>query len=126
MEKKYIFCYPPSTFYHLPMLPKPKRLNKKDFEGIRPKVFFRCDLFDVAQAPSLSRKYACIITKKRVKTAIARNTLKRKILTAVREKEKENPKQNKNLLIFYVKAIPKETSYILLQEEIKKVFDTLH
>ncbi len=108
------------------MLPKSKRLNKEDFKGVRPKVFFRCEFFDVASTPSLHTKYACVITKKRVKTAVARNTLKRKTLTAIWELENKNPSQSNHHFIFYIKAIPKETPYALLQEEIKKVFDTLH
>ncbi len=108
------------------MLPKSKRLNKEDFKRARPKVFFRGDVFDASLFLSPIRKYACVITKKRVKTAVARNMLKRKVLTAVREMHQETTKQEKDYIIFYIKAIPKETSYTLIKEEIRKAFDTLH
>lgn len=105
------------------MLPKKERLTKEDFKDIHPKVFFRGMLFDAASTPSSSLpKFACVISKKKIKTAVGRNSIKRKVLTAIREVA---PKKQHSV-IFYIKAIPKETSYSQIKEEISKAFDTLH
>ena len=106
------------------MLPKSLRLTKEDFKKGHPKVFFRGDFLEAAYIPSTTRKFACVITKKRVKTAVARNTLKRKVFTAVNQLRKTTT--NTGFIILYLKAISKETPYLHLKEEIKKVFATLH
>ena len=104
------------------MLQKKKRLTKEDFKVIKPKIFFRGVLFDVAFAPSLDQKFACVISKKKIKTSVSRNSIKRKVLSVINEL---NP-QKKGFFIFYIKTIPKTTSYALVKEEISKAFDTLH
>ena len=108
------------------MLPKSERLTQEDFKGVRPKVFFRGGLFEVSYIPSQSQKFACVITKKRVKTAVARNTLKRKVFSAIKNNKGDLEKKKKGMLIFYLKVIPKDTPYLHLEEEIRKAFATLH
>lgn len=104
------------------MLPKPERLTKEDFQGSRPRVFFRGELFEVAYTSHLSQKFACVIAKKRVKTAVARNSIKRKLFSLLETIKPEK----QGFFIFYIKAIPKETTSSQLKEEILKAFATLH
>ncbi len=106
------------------MLPKSERLTQEDFKVIRPKVFFRGVLFEAACAPSSVLKFACVISKKKIKTAIGRNTIKRKVLTAVREVKQTTAIKNM-YIVFYIKAIPNETQYTTIKEEIIKAFATL-
>lgn len=110
------------------MLPKSERLSKDDFISIHPKVFFRGEYFDVASTPSLQRKFACVISKKRIKTAIARNKVKRHIFNAVQEIFSQNaslPKEKQQHIIFYPKPTAKNIDYQTLYKEISKVFATL-
>lgn len=105
------------------MLPKSERLNKDDFINIHPKVVFRGDYFDVASTPSLHQKFACVISKKRIKTAIARNKVKRRIFNGI--KETFFKKEKHYHIIFYPKPIAQDTDYQTLYKEISKVFATL-
>lgn len=108
------------------MLPKSKRLKQEDFKGVRPKVFFRGDLLEAAYIPSSLQKFACVITKKRVKTAVARNTLKRKVFAAVRSLTTNQSINKTGFMVFYLKAISQDTPYQKIEEEIRKAFATLH
>ena len=106
------------------MLPTSKRLTKKDFIGIRPKVFFRGEFFDVAILPTLvesKNKCACVISKKTIKRAVDRNLVKRRVFSIM---------ESVHLLrdgayIIYPKTISLTTTYSHLAEEIKKAFATL-
>ena len=103
------------------MLPKSERLTKQDFEGNRPKVFFRGNFFDVAIIPTDTQKFACVISKKKVKRAVTRNLIKRRILSAV----KENKPEKKGHFIFYIKSNAEGVAYSIIKEEISLAFATL-
>lgn len=104
------------------MPPKSKRFTKKDFLGIRPKVFFRGLYIDIAYISDQNQKVTCIISKKTLKTAVERNTVKRRIMNGLQTITL--PSQYS--YIFYPKKTSHEISYSLLIEEIKKAFATLH
>jgi ribonuclease P protein component len=104
------------------MPPKTKRFTKEDFSGIRPKVFFRGTLLDIAYIPLSSQKFACVISKKTLKTAVERNMVKRRILNGLRTLT--IPTQHS--FIFYPKKTSYTAPYALLIEEIKQAFTTLH
>lgn len=110
------------------MLPKSERLSKDDFINIHPKVFFRGEYFDVASTPSLQQKFACVISKKRIKKAVARNKVKRRIFNALQEITSQNTslaKEKQQHIIFYPKPTAQATDYQNLHKEISKVFATL-
>ena len=105
------------------MLPKPERLTKSDFVGLRPRMFVRGTFVDVAgisTQESLSR-FACVIAKKRIKRAVDRNTVKRKIYHIL---QKNKPKKS-HYIIIYPKINCLTSSYSHIEAEIKKAFDTL-
>ncbi len=104
------------------MLPKAKRLTKEDFNGTRPKVFFRHELLDIAQIPHISQKFACVVSKKTCKRAVDRNIIKRRVYTVLQS----IIIQQKNSFILYPKRISLTTPYSHLDKEIKKAFATLH
>ncbi|MEN9881174.1 MAG: Ribonuclease [Candidatus Parcubacteria bacterium] len=104
------------------MLPKMKRLTKEDFKGARPKVFFRGVICDIAHIESENQKFACVISKKKIKKAAARNAIKRKVYHSL---EAIQP-QVKGLFIIYPKSIPKITPYSHIHDEIMRAFATLH
>lgn len=105
------------------MLPKSERLTKKDFIGVRPKVFFRGTLFDVAILPSLlaKKRFACVIAKKTLKRAVDRNRSKRRIYAIV----KKIPLTKDYALILYPKKGIEASSYQDLLLEIQTSFATL-
>lgn len=103
------------------MLPKSERLTKEDFKNIRPKVFFRGVCFDVASVPSPHFKCACVISKKKVKTAVERNKIKRRIFNFISRNSLAKP----YMLIFYIKNQASLTDYESLKKEILQAFDTL-
>lgn len=108
------------------MLPKSERLTKEDFARNRPKVFFRCELFDIASFPSPALRFACVIAKKTLKKSVERNSVKRKIMSAIQEILTEDNAIKKQALVFYPKKISYTASYALLVDEIKKAFISLH
>lgn len=111
-----------STFHFLFMLPKSKRFTKEDFQGKRPKVFFRSELFDVAALTLPTQKFACITSKKTLKRAVDRNLIKRRIFNII---QKLRPETSYSV-IFYPKKGSPTIPHTLLHEEIKRAFDTLH
>ncbi len=104
------------------MPPKNKRFTKEDFLKARPKVFFRGALVDIAYVQLPTQKFACVISKKTLKTAVVRNSVKRKIMNCL--STIEIPTQHS--FVIYPKKTTKDTPYSLLDEEIKKAFATLH
>jgi RNase P protein component len=104
------------------MPPKTKRFTKEDFSGIRPKVFFRGTVLDVAYCIFPTQKYACVISKKTLKRAVERNWVKRRVMNGLHSctipKEKS--------FVFYPKKTSYTVPYSLLIEEIKQAFATLH
>lgn len=103
------------------MLPKSGRFTKKDFIGVRPKVIFRGTYTDVSLVENGVQKFACVISKKRIKKAVDRNKAKRKIYTAI---QTLHPTIGKSL-IFYPKQTTITAKQTLLIEEVQKVFATL-
>lgn len=104
------------------MLPKSKRFTKEDFQGKRPKVFFRCELFDIAAVTLSTQKCACVTAKKTFKRAVDRNLIKRRIFSAI----KDITLPPTHSFVFYPKKGSITTPYILLDSEIKKAFATLY
>jgi ribonuclease P protein component len=104
------------------MLPKSERLIKSDFIGLRPKVTFRGTYVDIGIQKSQISKFSCIISKKRIKKAVERNRVRRKIYSIL---EEVKPKTS-----FFVLIYPKQTvisgTYTKIKEEISHAFDTLH
>jgi ribonuclease P protein component len=108
------------------MLPKKERLTKVDFVGLRPRIIVRGTFVDIAVSkmvsdPPLSR-FACVIAKKKVKRAVDRNRIKRKIYHILQQ---ENPK-SPYLVIVYPKPTALSASQLLIKDEIITAFATLH
>lgn len=103
------------------MLPKSERLTKSDFVGLRPRIIFRGTFVDIAISPAPRSRFACVIAKKRIKKAVDRNTVKRKIYHIIREIK---PKSS-NLVIIYPKVTALQSSYAHMKEEIGSAFATL-
>lgn len=103
------------------MLPKKKRLTKEDFKKTRLQVFFRGNVLDVARGPSQEQKFACVISKKKIATAVGRNTVKRKVYHAL----KQVPSHLQGIFIIYPKSIPKNTPFSAISDEIIRAFATL-
>lgn len=104
------------------MLSKKKRFTKEDFEGKRPKVFFRSEIFDIAALTLTTQKFACVTSKKTLKRAVDRNLIKRRIFSVIQE---ISPSFEYSL-VFYPKKSSPTLPYSQLREEIQKAFDTLH
>lgn len=110
------------------MLPKSERLTKDDFVNTYPKVFFRSEYFDVTSISSLQQKFACVISKKRIKKAVTRNKVKRRIFNSIKElllQKTLSIEHKKQYIVFYPKPITQKTDYHVLYKEISKVFATL-
>lgn len=103
------------------MLPKSKRLTTKDFNGLRAKMVFRGTYVDVAVSPSLATRFACVISKKRVKKAVDRNTIRRKIYHILSSVVVASP----HFIIVYPKQNVLSGSFTEIQKEILEVFATL-
>lgn len=103
------------------MLPKSQRLTKEDFKGLRPKVFFRGELFDIGYIPGETKKFACVIAKKTLSKAVDRNLIKRRIMECLQEVNPSKPYS----FVIYPKKISLSTSYQQLHKEIIKAFATL-
>jgi ribonuclease P protein component len=104
------------------MLPKSKRFTKEDFQGKRPKVFFRSDILDIAGLTLPSQKFACVTSKKTLRRAVDRNLIKRRIFGVVSEVSKPTDVS----FVFYPKKGSSTIPYSQLREEIQKAFATLH
>lgn len=103
------------------MIPKSLRLTKSDFNTLQTKVIFRGDLFDIAIAKNKEKKFACVISKKRIKKAVDRNKVRRRIYSSIQELQPNIPYG----VIIYPKAKSLESPYSQIQEEIRSVFATL-
>lgn len=103
------------------MLPQAKRLTAHDFVGIRPRIIFRGNYVDVAVVESSSTKFACVVAKKRIKRAVDRNKVKRKVYHAL-----HNSILKKNrFIILYPKQTVISAPFLEIKKEIEQVFDTL-
>lgn len=104
------------------MLPKSERLTKSDFVGMRPRIVFRGTFLDIAvvKTEKISR-FACVIAKKRIKRAVDRNTVKRKIYHIIREIKPKTP----YLVVVYPKITALHANKENIKEEISTGFATL-
>lgn len=103
------------------MIPKSKRLNKNDFTSLSRRNIIRTNLFDLGYLSSLNNKVTCIISKKTIKKAVDRNKIKRKFYNAYSENKIKTP----YIIIFYPKKESLHTPYLVLKEEISKIFDRI-
>jgi ribonuclease P protein component len=103
------------------MFPKTQRFTKEDFSGVRLKVFFRGILLDIAYCTLPTQKYACVISKKTLKTAVQRNLVKRRIMNGLQTCTIPEGKS----FVFYPKKTSYTAEYSLLIEEIQQAFATL-
>lgn len=102
------------------MLPKSKRLTGKDFTGLKTRIVYRGSCFDVATSSHFETKYACIVSKKRIKRAVDRNKAKRKVYEALR-----NIEHTPSYVIIYPTKSILTTPILALKEELQKAFATL-
>lgn len=103
------------------MLPKSERLTKFDFIGLRPRTIFRGTFVDIAVSGSKTSRFACVVAKKRIKRAVDRNKIKRKIYHIIRETKPKTP----HLVIIYPKITTLNSNYSHIKEEISRAFATL-
>ncbi|MCF7843974.1 ribonuclease P protein component [Candidatus Gracilibacteria bacterium] len=103
------------------MLPKPERLTKSDFVGLRPRTVFRGTFVDIAVSSAPKSRFACVITKKRIKRAVDRNNVKRKIYHIIRDVKPKSP----HLVILYPKITTLKSNYSHIKEEITQAFATI-
>lgn len=104
------------------MLPKSERFTKEDFQGVRPKVFFRDTVIDIAKVSLPTQKIACVISKKTLKRAVDRNYAKRRVYTIIGTL----PLPPKDSFVFYLKKDSISIPYSRLEEIITQAFATLH
>ena len=105
------------------MLPKAERLTKVDFIALRPRIIVRGTFVDIAvvKVEETTSRFACVIAKKRVKRAVDRNLIKRKIYHILHEIKPKSP----HLVIVYPKANCLTSSQKNIKEEISSAFATL-
>lgn len=103
------------------MLPKPKRLNSADFLNLNTKNVFRGFYVDISICSAQKTKFACIISKKKIKKAVDRNRTKRRVYSII---ENLNLKDNYSVVI-YPKPTALSGEYNLIKSEINEVFDKL-
>lgn len=103
------------------MLPKSKRITTQDFKGKKTRLVYRGAFFDLSLSPAEATKFACIISKKRIKRAVDRNQVRRRIYTSL---QGVTPTQPAYIFIYPTKNAlhaPKKA----ISEEINKAFATL-
>jgi ribonuclease P protein component len=103
------------------MLPKSKRITAQDFKGKKTRLAYRGAFFDISVSPAESTKFACIISKKRIKKAVDRNSVKRKIYTSLGGISTKQP----FFAFIYPTKNALHVSYKEIEEEINKAFATL-
>lgn len=103
------------------MISKSKRLKRDDFQGLNKRKIIRGVLFDVSYIPAKESHFACIIQKKRIKLAVVRNKVKRKVYSAVERSLLKNP----HTIIIYPKQTILNAPYKNIITEMQSIFDTL-
>ena len=103
------------------MLPQSKRLIRDDFSKFQKKNTLRGNYFDITVSPSTTSRFAVVVAKKRIKLAVDRNTVRRKIYNALSNAVLKSP----HLVIVYPKQNAHNASYKDLNEEITTLFATL-
>lgn len=104
------------------MLPKKKRLTKKDFNSLKTKVVFRGKYLDIAVSPQKETKTSCIVSKKTLKKAVERNRVRRRIYGILRKETTKNP----YFILIYPKQNALKAEYVDIKNEIHTAFATLH
>lgn len=103
------------------MLPKASRITSSEFKGLKARLTYRGALFDVSAAPAEVTKFACVISKKRIKRAVDRNKAKRKVYTLLHNVHTSSP--------FFIVVYPTknilQASHETIKAEIAKAFATL-
>lgn len=106
------------------MLPKSKRVTTRDFKGIKTRLIYRGVFFDVSIALQTSletTKFACIVSKKRIRRAVDRNRAKRKVYSLLHSITPPSP-----ILVFiYPTKTILKAPHQELEQEIFKAFATL-
>lgn len=102
------------------MLPKSKRLTGKDFIGLKTRIVYRGACFDLAYTPRMYTKYACVISKKRIKRSVDRTRAKRKIYAALQGAE-----HSPAYIIIYPTQSILTIPFVKIKEELQKAFATL-
>jgi ribonuclease P protein component len=103
------------------MLPKSKRITTQDFKGKKTRLAYRGAFFDLSVCASETSKFACIISKKRIKRAVDRNQVRRRVYASLQGMETKHP--------VYVFIYPTKNALhapkAAISEEIRKAFATL-
>jgi ribonuclease P protein component len=103
------------------MPPLPERLTKKDFSLFAKKKLIRSDLLDIAYIEAPKHKVACVIAKKHIKKAVARNKLRRKFYHAYIAVRPEKP----YMVVLYPKPQAQYVSYGTLLDTLQKLLTPL-
>jgi ribonuclease P protein component len=106
------------------MLPKTKRITTTDFKGIKTRLIYRGAFFDVSVATTptlLTTKFACVVSKKRIRRAVDRNKARRKVYSLLSAVETPLP----TLVFVYPTKTILKAPFPELQSEIRKAFATL-
>lgn len=106
------------------MLPRTKRVGKKDFPPFTAKgrsfstPLFSCKIVLGKDSGAVNR-YAVVVSKKAAKSAVVRNTLKRRFFNAIRDSKGSASKGS--IGIFYVRTPAVLASYRDITDEVKKI-----
>jgi len=103
------------------MLPKSKRLTRDDFSKLQNRKIIRGNFFDMAVSPSVTTRFAVVVAKKRIKLAVDRNRVKRKIYNTLQDIVLEKP----HFVIIYPKQNICSAPYKTINDEIVSIFATL-
>ncbi len=98
-----------------------ERLTKKDFSLFTKKKLIRSDLFDIAYTEAPKHKVACVIAKKHIKKAVARNKLRRKMYHAYMSVRPEKS----YMIIMYPKPQAQYVAYTTLLDTLQKLLTPL-
>jgi len=106
------------------MIPRTKRVGKKDFPPFTTKgrsfstPLFSCKIVSGKDAGATNR-YAVVVSKKVAKSAVVRNTLKRRFFNAIRGTKGFTSKGSTG--IFYVRTPAVLASYRDIADEVEKI-----
>ncbi len=103
------------------MLPKLKRITTQDFKGKNARPVYRGALFDLSISPSDTSKFACIISKKRIKRSVDRNKVKRRVYSSLQDATPRTP----SLVFVYPTKNALYAPQTAIKEEIMRAFATL-
>lgn len=103
------------------MLPKSKRITAQDFKGKKTRLVYRGAFFDISLSPAETTKFACIISKKRIKRAVDRNQVRRRVYSSLKD---TNISNSAYIFIYPTKNAAHAPKKDIL-EELNKAFATL-